>query len=230
MQKQGILYVANGAAFQKEAVVSMRSVRRHGCDLPIVCRCTEPEQIEKLVPAGVTLEQIEPLRSGLLVKPQHVTRQAFEETLFLDTDTLIMHPDAFLPFYVLNRYPMALAYAPKRGYSNLRGVVNCVSTYNSGVMFYRWDAEVQSVFAHWKKAYPVNAPPRTSDQAVLSNVLWRRDVRVFVLPPEWNCRGRISGVPGVQRLRILHHRKATALQMRGRLNPQHWVTGKANKY
>lgn len=231
MQERGILYVATGQSFNNEAVCSMRSVRRHGCDLPILLRTTEPEHAEPLVPPGTTIERIEPV-TGLWCKPLHVPPPAFRQTLFLDTDTVVVHEDAFLPFEVLNRYPFAMAHAPKRGFSNLRRIVNCVSTFNSGVVFFdREHPKTEPVFQHWRKAYrPHRHRHRVSDQAILSACLWQHEVPVFVLPPEWNCRGRISGIPHAGMLRILHHRKASGLQMGGKLRPELFCTGEEGRF
>lgn len=220
----GILYVAAGKQFVNEAVCSIRSVRRVDKAIPITLRTSTPELLPEL--PNVTVEQIPP-DNGLWVKPLHISNLPYERTLFLDTDTLVVHKDALLPFKILGDYSLALTHAPNRGYAYLRGVPNCVPTFNSGVLFInREHPETADIMQSWKRIYaPRKHKKRLSDQAILSGILWRKRATIFVLPPEWNWRGKMGGSIPKSMLRIVHHRKATRLQMRGRFKLEHAVDG-----
>lgn len=224
----GVVYVASGAAFQREAAISARSVAKYDPALPITIRTSHPDELAgSTLPDSVTIEPIERVR-GLWSKPLYIPPLPYRRTLFLDTDTLVVHKDAFLPFMILPaRYAFALAHSPARGYSYLRGVPNCVPVFNSGVVFINGQHPATfPVLRAWRRAYQRRRnTPRVSDQAILSRILWDKKAPVYTLPPEWNCRGWRSGVAGVGQLRIVHNRQAIKDQRLGRFKRRFATSG-----
>lgn len=211
--KNGIIYIADGLGFAGQCVQSIKTMRTR-CKVrpPIHVFTTNPEVFEDMKAWNVTTERIEP-KPGLACKPASMGKTPFKRSLFLDTDTMVLNDLAWEPFRILDRFDFALCHAPTRGFQVMRKVPNCVPSWNSGVVFFNDSEQAKKVLRQYKRFKPTG--PRTSDQAHLSNVLWKTKTNVFTLPPEYNCRGRESGVPTPAMLRIIHHHRAFKLLKRG---------------
>lgn len=212
----GILFITNGPAYSKEAITSIESIRRF-VDLPITVFTTHPLMFHHL--NLDYMKRIPFTPKGLAVKPAYMHQAPYQRTLFLDSDTIIAHKDAFEPFNILDQFGIALCHAPARGYNVMKFIPNCVPSWNSGVMFLAMDnLKVKTVLTIYRDRYKRQATKkRTSDQAMISHALWTTTCQVYTLPPEFNCRGAASGVPKKSMLRIIHHREATKLY---RINPK----------
>jgi len=214
----GIIYIADGEGFAGQCLHSINLMRTR-CKLhpPIKVMTTHPDFFEqdKTALGIIGVERIEPA-NGLQVKTINMNKTPFKRTLFLDTDTIVLNDQAWEPFKILNRYDFAMVHAPARGFNVMRKVPNCVPSWNSGVVFMNnaSASKVQDVLRRYKNGFkPVG--PRTSEQAWLSKIVWNMKANVFTLPPEYNCRGKESGVPTPSMLRIIHHHKAFKLLKRG---------------
>lgn len=114
----------------------------------------------------------------------------FDRTLFLDSDTLVLAPLGDL-FEVAERFDLALAHDVRRRSDLVQQGLDEATPYafpqlNSGVVLYRKSRAALEFFADWARTYRESGVAR--DQIVLKDLLWRSDVRFYVLPPEFNLR------------------------------------------
>ncbi len=220
---RGILYVACELPHSVEARCSILSVRGV-CGLPITVftDCAEiPGDLD------VDIRCVGTARLGFQDKVEWIPQSPYDETLFLDTDTLVLRDDAVDAFELLTRFDMAVAQAFVQQY-RLAGVPKAFAELNSGVILFRKSEEVDRLLRRWQSRYREAAdvanwmenPKGVGDQQILSQVVWECGLRIATLPPEWNYRGFRNRVQDFSTIRILHHREAQrrACRVDGRLD------------
>ena len=178
MVKWGVLYVVwgeyNGAALER----SRQSLARVHPDIPV-------EVIE--LPAGSTL----------LDKARMMELSPFEETLFLDADTVVLD-DLSYGFEQARRFGLACSICECPWARRYAGLSGDMVEYNTGVLFFTEFA--RPVFNAWQACaaeidssilfhngqgltqMPVN------DQAGFAKALDDTGFRPFILPYNWNFR------------------------------------------
>jgi hypothetical protein len=197
---RGIFYVATGPVCRAEAVVSARSVKRVWSDIPIAIATDGPVE-------SAWFDQIDviPAEPDNIAKARHITRSPFERTLLLDTDTYCVAPFPEL-FDLLDRFDLAAAHEAGRFSTRWEAgtevfiqapdIPNCFPELNSGVVAFRREPNVSKVFERWlalveqARAAPV---PHTQDQPSFRRAVYESDLRIAVLPAEYNFRLVISG-------------------------------------
>jgi hypothetical protein len=188
MTTRGVLYVAWGragnAALEAMFARSLASLRRF-----------HPGMAHHVVdlPAGSTL----------LDKARMYGMSPFEETLFLDLDTVVMG-DLTFGFERAQEHGLAcsICEAPwaRRFQSSVWGDV---VEYNTGVLFFRKRPDVEAVFARWAELAPTmdsslefldenDQPCRMplNDQASFAMAVHERKFNPYVLPLNWNFRAQ----------------------------------------
>jgi hypothetical protein len=190
----GILYAYSGSRFTAECRAAIASVRKTS-SLPIAL-VSDVEDLRQEVDAFIPMEQPE---GSYLDKVRALLRSPFEHTLFLDSDTLVT-TDVRVLFALPAHIDLAACYDPL-------GFTPCTDTpaldlrrepvpeFNSGVIFYRRTVATERFFAAWiadmmqdrRERYPLHhAIP---DQPGMRRAfLAAPDLRVAVLPQEWNFR------------------------------------------
>jgi len=149
--------------------------------------------IEK--PRKTTVDKIAPLANT-----------PFEQTVFLDSDTYLCEAVPEL-FELLDRCDIAMAHAPMRVIGHAP-VPACFPECNSGVIAYNVNERTKELFANWAEFYSEQTSPtgRLNDQPPLRKALWQSDVRLIVLPPEYNFRFVLPAFAGRGSVKILHGR------------------------
>src|SRR4051812_19549935 len=186
MEKRGVIYVYWGGAKQERYLErSVQSLFNHHPDLPV--------QVEKL-PDGATL----------LDKSRMFELSRFEETLFLDIDTVVLG-DLSFAFAKAARHGVACAINEcpwARRCTGLRGDGDIVE-YNTGVLFFTRNAE--PLFTAWRRyAEVVDSSIRhvwqgrigvdpVGDQASFAKAVDQTGFPLFALPLNWNFRPRWYG-------------------------------------
>lgn len=210
-QGQGVLYVATGEKFVRAACASSDSVssRSPGLKRHIFCDGPSAESLPPRLFDSVTIIDDPHRRS----KVDHLHHTPFEKTLYLDADTKVIAPVDDL-FDLLDRFDIALAHAPLRNIPATRQfwktrIPDAFPQMNSGVIAYRSSPGVLDLLARWEKAY--REAGLKKDQVTLRELLWKSDLRIAALPPEYNIRN-VRLIEEVWRKeeakpRILHCRK-----------------------
>ena len=183
---KGVIYVATGADYRELAEASARSLRAVEPGLAVDLFTDDPAAA-----APGLFDQVHRItdphpRSKLAC----MALSRFARTLFLDADTLVLAPLGDL-FDLLERFELALAHDVRRASALIRAGGTEVTPYafpqlNSGVVLYRRTPLMMRFLVDWAAAFEASGGPR--DQPVLKDLLWRSDIRFYVLPPEFNLR------------------------------------------
>jgi len=185
----GVLYIAVGRCYVKAAIQSAQSVRRWCGGLPIhIFTDAENEASARSTADSWGLIENPHRRS----KVDSLMYTPFERTLYLDSDTRICG-DIRDVFEVLERFDMAICHAHTRNTAKNQqpwrvNLPYAFPQFNGGVIAYRKTPAVLEFLEAWKRAY--HSQPFEKDQVTLRELLWACDLRVAVLPPEYNIRYR----------------------------------------
>jgi hypothetical protein len=183
---KGVIYVATGADYVVLACASAASLRGSNPALAVDLFTDDVNA------AG--LEVFDRVHPVPVVHPRArlecLPLSRFERTLFLDSDTLVVGELGDI-WDVLGRFQLALAHDVRRASDLVREGLEVVTPYafpqmNAGVVLYRQSAVTDAFFAEWARRYREAGVAR--DQIILKDMLWKSDIRFYVLPPEFNMR------------------------------------------
>jgi hypothetical protein len=228
---EGILYSCSGEFYTAEALRSARSSLRHNRVPHLLYASEEVADVE-----GLSVARYEPSDNPYVDKIANMRRSPFERTLYLDSDTFVVDEIAHL-LRLLDRYDIAVAYAPAyRGLADPE-VPSAFYEFNTGVLAWRQSDRVAAFMRSWQETYlawldeepfpgagKASRSPR-ADQPAFRRCAWQHDVRVFVLAPEYNFR---LGYPTtvVDRVRVIHGDHEDLEAFAGRINetelPRTW--------
>lgn len=211
----GILLIATSKKHLAEAGLCVRSIRRH-TEIPITL-CT-PYQTD--LPVAVV--KTPNYSQSFLDKVHYIRSSPYERTLFLDTDTLVLRPDALEVLDVLDRFDMALAHAPipDCGLVKLSDMPASFPELNTGVIGFKRSSTVDALLGAWMDLYEQHLKEHRErptshfihDQPALRKVLYDSPIRLAALPHVFNYRfSRDLRIGQLKSVRILHNRE---LQMR----------------
>ena len=206
--KCGVLYVATGTSFTKAAVASAKSVRQHSPGVEVDIFTDEPSAVD---PAQFDHVHVipDPHRRS---KVDYLDKTRFDRTLYLDTDTRVL-VDVRPVFEILDRFDVAAAH----GHLRNRGkditvwrekIPPSFPQVNSGVFLYKRSEAVWKFLENWRVAF--HSAGFSKDQVTLRELLWLSDLRVLILPPEYNVRYRkYLDVWGAEEAsaKILHYKR-----------------------
>ncbi|SIT74336.1 hypothetical protein SAMN05421665_0032 [Yoonia rosea] len=182
----GVNYICTGAVFTKAGVNSARSVRKHSPNLLIDIYTDSPSEIPDGLFDMVHLIADPHRRS----KVDYMAKTRFDRSLYLDTDTRVV-TDISNMFDLLDRFDLAIAHAHERNKKGNLGGWRCTipdnfPQLNSGVMVYRRTPVVINMLSDWQAAF--HTAGFNKDQVTLRELLWLSDLRIYILPPEYNVR------------------------------------------
>lgn len=188
----GVLFIATGAPYVRGAVRSARSIARHSPDLP--CFLFHDEATRGLIETeapGVFQGHGEVESPHRRSKVDYIGRSPFARTLYLDSDTEVCGPLDDV-FRLLDRFDVAATHAPLRYRAATMAqwrddIPACFPQFNGGIILYNLEQpNVRRLMEDWRDAYHATGFHR--DQVTLRELLWRSDLRIATLPPEYNVR------------------------------------------
>lgn len=226
-----MIYIATGAACVAEALVSARSVKRVMPDLPITL-FSDRETADPNIDGVIRIEP-DPSRPTSATKLTHIGASPYRETLYLDSDTYVCDRLDEL-FALLEPFDLAAAHAPMRAMHEVDGVPDSFPELNCGVILFRRCAAVEALFSKWADAFARNLdllqrdeirwlhPTHErahvlGDQGAFREALYRSEVRLATLPPEYNCRFSRPGIVDGP-VKILHGRGVDLSDVATRIN------------
>ena len=180
---RGFLFAATGEAYRDSAAEAARNLRTHcpgiAIDLFTDCPPAEPGPFD----AVHSLEAATPRP-----KVTAMQRTRFERSVFLDADLRIV-ADCSDIFELLDRFDLALAHDPMRNSDGAllswrRPLPNAFPQLNSGVIGFRRSPEIMAFLEEWSAAIADHGTGK--DQPTLRELLWDSQLRVAILPPEYN--------------------------------------------
>lgn len=186
----GVVYVATGAEHIASANRSVRSVRRHSPNLPVAL-FTDAKALGVAV-SPLFDQVIDLVRPHPRSKVDCLWQSPFERTVYLDSDTEVV-ADISGMHEILDRFDIALAHAharyrPATRASWTTAIPETFPQFNSGVIAFRGTEATRALLKDWSEAYA--SAGFVKDQVTLRELLWRSDLRIATLPPEYNVRYR----------------------------------------
>ncbi|MEX0653193.1 MAG: sulfotransferase [Phycisphaeraceae bacterium] len=185
MTDRGIVFIAAGDFFAQAAVNAARSIRETNPGLGVHL-FTDSRAVDGSVFDGVTRIEDGHRRS----KVDYLSESPFERTLYLDTDVRVV-ADIGEMFDLLDRFDIALAHAHSRENPNTtrtwrHEIPAAFPQLNGGVILYKKAPAVAKLLDDWRTAY--HTAGFKKDQVTLRELVWLSDLRLAVLPPEYNVR------------------------------------------
>lgn len=186
---KGITYIAFGKKYISEAIHSAKSVKLHNPDLSI-CIFTD---CEIKSPYFDSITVIKP--SHRRPKVDYLFQSPYEYTLYLDSDTEVLS-DISQIFDVLEKFDLAAAYDHNRKRTRPSTLIPAYDAipytfpeFNSGVLAFRKTEETQRFFHSWQEHfYRYQEESHGLDQPSFRIALWNSNLRLHVLPFEFNVR------------------------------------------
>lgn len=222
----GILYVATGIQYVKEAAESARSARVAMPDVPIALWTDLPQQAPREVFWQV--RDIESPAYSFIDKLRFLRHTPFKKTLYLDCDTLLLAPVMELSS-LLDRFQLAYCHAPYRSCPGfpLPELPECFSEPNTGVIAYRSEKATFDALAAWERLYEkqlgLEHPPM-HDQPAFRQSLYESSLNCIVLPPEYNFRTCFPAFKGANLpVKILHGREPELSAAAASVNAKKWI-------
>jgi len=220
MKDTGIVYIATGKKYVEEAAVSARSAKEHMPDIRITLFCDQTDE-ESCRAIFDTVAYVSDPDGSCRDKIRPLLDTPYERTLFLDTDTFVLAP-LYDIFKMLDRFDIALAHAPDRYQYHLPELPDCFTELNSGVIAFKKNEAVVDLLKRWEAVfYQMLAEDAEShrDQHSLRYAIYHSDVRLLVLPPEYNFRTICPNFAGKNcAVKILHGRHADSSKVGAKLN------------
>ena len=178
----GFVFAVSGADYLPLAENAAETIRRHHPDHPIdlfTDQAVEPEIFDRVIP--LEAQSFRP-------KFEALRRSRFDRTIALDADILCLAPVDDV-FTLLDRFDLAAAHEPRRNSETALMVCGeplpaAFPQLNSGVVAIRKSARIEAFFADMEQALAESGTER--DQPVLRRQLYDSDLRIWVLPPEYN--------------------------------------------
>lgn len=183
--EKGVFYIATGSSYINEAIKSAKSLKLHN-QLPVTIH--SDEHIETPV-----FDKTE-----ILPNPQYDFSDSlftfeslpYDRTLFLDTDTYILG-DITGIFSLLNHFDIAVAHNPYRNYCNKdesnADIPDSFPQFNTGVVAIRKNSATKKMLDEWNRLfYDKYSFNMDYNQPAFREAIYRSDVRIATLPPEYN--------------------------------------------
>ena len=201
---RGILYIAFGKHFIKELTLSAESVKKHNPNLHITAFIDRPVESDFI--DDVRIIDSKHLRP----KVDFIADTPYEETLFLDTDTIVDYNIEDM-FELLENFDFAGTHdlaRKRKKYSAVmreyREIPYSFSEINTGVLVFQKNDKVMSLFSAWKENFYKYFNYCPWDQPSFRISLWQSiqdGLNFYVFPVEYNIRSRANR----EKNRRLHH-------------------------
>lgn len=210
MKSRGIIYVATGLRYFREAEQSLASVRSHlpGMEVTIF---TDPATADRYAHSkaghdnGIRIRALPACQFTYSDKIQGMRLSEYDETLFLDTDTWVCEPCLEI-FEPLDKYDLAAVHEVYRSEYSFESIPESFPSLNTGVVVYRNTTAVQEFLKGWEDHHRKEfAQYRPDDQPAFRHQLYHSDLRIFLLPAEYNFRPHYpSFIGGHSNPKIIH--------------------------
>ncbi|MFZ1809276.1 MAG: hypothetical protein WAU36_18730 [Cyclobacteriaceae bacterium] len=207
VKDSGILYVASSEKYFREAIISVKTVRKLGIKLPVVIFVSKDlcEEAKSYFDDVLVIDQPQ---NSFVDKITPIRDSPFVNTLFLDTDTKVYEDITHL-YSLLEKFDLAFSVAPVRNGYNV-DVPEWFLEPNTGVLLYRKSTAFYELVNEWLVIYQrqlnsKNKPPH--DQSSLRLALFYSSMSFYVLGCEYNFRSVFPCViPGNISIKIFHDR------------------------
>lgn len=210
----GVVYAimrSPGGRYLNEVALSVHSLKSHNPRIPIQLVTDKDSGItENPLFNTITVTTDSPPKGLVLrAKIDALSMSKYDASLFLDSDTYVCG-DIDSLFSLADHYDLAMAYAPRRRDPEWSppedDIPPWLPEFNSGVILMRKSDRTARFLTDWRQLYMKYA--KWNDQMSLRVALYRGlnyGLRVYPLPPEYNCRTLCMAQLGAKAY-ILHGR------------------------
>lgn len=210
MVSTGVLYIAIGPEYLREAKVSAESLRVCMPDVSVALitdQAVNDDRFDRVIAEDSLPDDYgstDPVGSPDLwpdVSP-------FERTIFLDTDTYV-HSNISELFGVLDESDLAAAVAPNQ--NTVKGVPEACVEYNTGVISFRSTDRVNAFFEEWRQQYEAWKTERglARNQPSFTKTLYESDLTICPLATRYNCKSHFPGYLTGE-VKVIHGRRHSA--------------------
>ncbi len=132
-------------------------------------------------------------RGQMLVKHQAMLQTHYDYNLVLGSDTYALSPGVNAVFELLEVFDIAVAHAPYRIVtmpdSEKIPVPESFPEFNCDVIAYRKNSKVLKFIERWQDFYRRDVFGHPHDQGTFRYLIYKSDLRIATLAPEFNYRG-----------------------------------------
>ncbi len=202
VDSEGILYISTGDEFIEESIRSVKLLRKSMPEANVTLLCDKEisnELFDRII-------RIDDPAYGFEDQILNLEKSPYDRTIYLDSDTYITDNIKEL-FQLLDSFDIGLAQTATREAWEVSGVPDCFPEYNSGVMVYKNNDNFEEFLSLWNSIYFSNKNNNVTmrNQPSLRKALYKSNLRLATIPPEYNCRinypGQVSG-----KVKIFHAR------------------------
>lgn len=212
MPQVGVIYAVTGERYRREALKSARSVKQTNPDLPITIFSDErvdSEYIDNYIDISTT-------NTDLSQRPKVacLSETPYDRTIYLDSDTYVTG-DLTPLLDLLSGFDIGTGKVPLRRYEygrspayskkdfkdaninseeEFRDIAEItapptLTDYNTGVLVYELNSSTSELFDMWSELYKKHSKmtTHTRDQPAFREAVFRSDIKITTLPPEYNC-------------------------------------------
>jgi len=190
---KGVLYIATGNHYVSEATRSARSLKSELPDIPTTI-ITDVSNTPEVFDSHIRLENPD---NSNYDKVSNISKSPYTKTVFLDTDTYVHDKSGITDiFNMLDEFDFVACHGlGRRLETTIKkddipevSVPDSFSWFNSGVVGFNNNENVQQVFDEWEERFirhrKVN--PNIFDQGALREALYYNDIHLATLPFEYN--------------------------------------------
>jgi len=189
---RGVVYIAFGQAYLAEMELSIRSLKQFHPDMPITVFS------DTLSPSLPVIDWRPIAPSHLRPKVDHLSQTPYEQTLFLDTDTIIASPIDDM-FEILPKFDLGLCHDLARKRERYSRIINEYSLIpyaypelNTGVIVFQKNQKTTDLFHRWNKLFYRYLPDVPWDQPTFRVAVWQSSANLHVFPTEYNIRSKAN--------------------------------------
>lgn len=189
---EGVLYIASGKPFVKEAAVSAARLREFMPHTPVAI----VTDVAGVKTAGTPFDQViqaDDSDRDFGDQIRYLEKTPFDRTLCLDTDIYL---DAAVEdvFEVLDAFDIAAAHNQDGSAYEVSGVPDAFPEYNTGVVAYRMSHSFRAFLEEWRDYYAeLTSGENSQNQPAFRKALYESELRVATLPSEYNTMVRYPG-------------------------------------
>ena len=195
---RGILYIASGSEFIREAVESAKSVNQN-TDLPTTIVCDR----EITDPCFDTVIQSEGFCYHYGDSVLQIPDLPYDKTLLLDTDTILSDKIDEV-FEIADRFDIAAATIADGEFELADKVPESFPEYNTGVILFKDNKKTREFIEEWKSVYRTYLDNGVRmNQPAFRETLYKSSLRIATLPTEYNCRANFGGYLN-KKVKIMH--------------------------
>ncbi|WP_152422795.1 putative nucleotide-diphospho-sugar transferase [Natronorubrum bangense] len=197
---EGIVYIATGEEFRKEARYSAKIFKRSNTNTN-TCIISESISDQDKAMFDDWIE-IESPNYSFQDNIKYIKNSPYEKTIYLDTDIYVDSNISDL-FMLLDSYDLAATHNHHRAKEKVfTNIPKCFPEYNTGVLAYKSNEEIDKFFNEWGDNYSEDHP---GNQQSFRKTLYESTINYSTLPPEYNLMIRYPG-HAVGKVKVFHSR------------------------